>query len=522
MYYTPTSLKGETMCKLNTCDQDICVEMRGIEKSFHGSKVNDDIHFVLRKQEIHALLGENGAGKTTLMNILYGLYQAERGEIFIEGNCLNISDPLTAISHGIGMVHQHFMLVDTLTVYENIILGSEETKAGFLHRDVSQKRIEKIIEDSGLVVDLDAKIHTLPIGAKQRVEILKVLYKGAKILILDEPTAVLTPQETDELFVILRRLRENGTSIVLITHKMRETFAVSDQITVMRKGKIIESVKTSDTDPSRLAMSMVGRGVQTSGYEKSNDIGEVLVRVDHLSTSIKGLKNLQDISFGIRKGQIFGIAGVDGNGQSQLVDVLIGVTQPYKGQIYLGDKDITKTGPDRQVKYGVAVIPEDRNSMGLVANFTVTENLFLGKQRTSLASKRGFLKLKNMEETADACIKEFDICPAKRDLLAKGFSGGNQQKIIVARELTAENIQLVIAVQPTRGLDIGATEFVHKQLMKMRDEGKAILLISTELDEVCNLSDQIAVMYEGKILADRAAQTYSEEELGLLMAGKMS
>ena len=510
------------MLKVNSSNQAVCVEMRGIDKSFNGSKVNDDVHFILKKQEIHALLGENGAGKTTLMNILYGLYKAERGEILVEGKRLDIPDPLTAISHGIGMVHQHFMLVETLTAYENIVLGAEETKAGFLYRCESQKCIKQIIEDSGLIVNLDAKINTLSIGAKQRVEILKVLYKGAKILILDEPTAVLTPQETDELFVILKRLRERGTSIVLITHKMRETFAVSDHITVMRKGKIVESVKTSDTNAASLAMSMVGRNVQISGYEKSHEIGEVLVRAENLSTSIRDAKNLQDVSFEIRRGQIFGIAGVDGNGQSQLVDALIGIIHPCKGIVYLGDKDITKTGPDRQMKYGIAVIPEDRNAMGLVANFTVTENLFLGKQRTSLACKGGFLKIKDLNKIAEKCIEKFDITPPERNLPAKGFSGGNQQKIIVARELSTENIQLVIAVQPTRGLDIGATEFVHKQLMQMRDEGKAILLISTELDEVRNLSDQIAVMYEGKLLANRTAQTYSEQELGLPMAGKVS
>ena len=497
------------------------VEMRAIEKSFNGIKVNEDVNFTLMRGEIHSLLGENGAGKTTLMNILYGLYQSDKGEIYFEGQRVEITDPLKAISYGVGMVHQHFMLVEPLSVYENIVLGAEESRLGFLRREESQKKIEQIMESSGLHVDLNAKVHTLPIGVKQRVEILKVLYRGAKVLILDEPTAVLTPQETDELFVTLCRLRDAGTSIILITHKMRETFMVSDRITIMRRGKIVADFDTDKTNAEELAQHMVGRNVNLAGYDHDQQIGEVVLKLEDVKTDQKDAMNLEGVSFEIRRGEIFGVAGVDGNGQSQLSDLLIGVIHPSGGQVFLEQADITRNTPFKQGQAGIAVIPEDRNAMGLIADFSVTENIMLGKQRLDKAQRRGFIRRRDMERQADEYIEKYSISPPRRDLPAKGFSGGNQQKIIIARELEGENIKLVLAVQPTRGLDIGATEFVHRQLIKMRDEGKAVLLISTELDEIRTLSDRIGVLYEGKMLDVRAADEYTEQQIGLLMAGKV-
>lgn len=500
--------------------QNNIIEMRGIEKSFNKMKVVNNADFTLRKGEIHSLLGENGAGKTTLMNILYGLYRAEKGTIFFDGEIVNFSDPIKAISHGIGMVHQHFMLVDTMTVYENIILGDEECKLGFLRRNESQKRIERIMEDTGLHVDLNAKISTLPIGVKQRVEIIKALYRNVRVLILDEPTAVLTPQETDELFLTLRRLKQAGTSIVLITHKLRETYAIADRITVMRRGIIVSTNATDEIDSETLVQNMVGRQIGKSEYPHDQSIGQTVLRAEHISTDLKVGTNLKDICFQVKAGEILGFAGVDGNGQSALSDILIGVIHPNEGTLTLNGQKITNNTPSQQIDAGVAVIPEDRNAMGLVPAFSVTENLMLGLQNRKQFQKNGFLRYSHAELAAKSAVEKYSLLPARTDLPAKGFSGGNQQKIIIARELEQENLQLVLACQPTRGLDIGATEFVHKQLIRMRDEGKAIILISTELDEVLSLSDRIAVLFEGKILATRPTNEYTIETLGFLMAGQ--
>lgn len=511
------------MCEIEVHDRNICVEMRGIEKSFHGNKVCNGVNLTLKRQEIHALLGENGAGKTTLMNILYGLYKAESGEIYLDGECVHIDNPQTAIGYGVGMVHQHFALVDTLTAYENIVLGLEETSFGFIRKNESLKKIQNIIDECGLHVNLDARVSTLPIGVRQRIEILKVLFRNARIIILDEPTAVLTPQEADELIVILKRLRDKGASIILITHKMRETFAASDRVTVMRKGEIVETVETSKTSFEDLAMSMIGRRMTKAQRERDKRIESMedpLLVVRDLSTLVKHSVNLREISFDISSGQILGVAGVDGNGQSQLVDALVGVVRASHGQIFLGGEEITHMRTDQRMLKGIALVPEDRNQMGLVSDFTAKENLFLGKQRTEAFSRRGFLRMKRIREMAEDMMDNYDVSPPDHEILARQFSGGNQQKIIIAREFSNEDIQIIIAVQPTRGLDIAATEFVHQQLEQMRNEGKAILLISTELDEVRALSDQIAVIYEGQLLAKKDSCLYSKQELGLLMAGK--
>ena len=498
---------------------DTIIQMNGIDKSFYGQKALDGVDFTLRRGEIHSLLGENGAGKTTLMNILYGLYIKDAGDVYLNGDLVNFSKPINAISNGIGMVHQHFMLEEPMSVYENIVLGKEETRFGFLKSNQSKKKIEQIMEESGLRVDLNAKINTLPIGLKQRVEILKALYRDARVLIMDEPTAVLTPQETDELFVTLKRLKQNGTSIVLITHKLRETYAIADRITVMRRGHIISTNRTCDISPQELVQHMVGKSVDIDKYSHEQHFGKTSLRLENVSTNLPDRMNLKSINLSLVEGEILGIAGVDGNGQSSLSDMLIGVIHPSAGEVYLYDNNITKNNPRQQNDAGVAVIPEDRHSMGQIPNFSVTENIILGCQRRKKYQNFGFIRKKQAEQAAMAAVEKYDVHPTATDLCVKDFSG-NQQKIIVARELENEGVKLVIASQPTRGLDIGATFFVHQQLIRMRDEGKTILLISTELDEIRSLSDRIAVMFEGEILDVRKAEEFSVEQLGLLMAGK--
>ena len=499
---------------------DTIIQMNGIDKSFYGQKALDGVDFTLRRGEIHSLLGENGAGKTTLMNILYGLYIKDAGDVYLNGDLVNFSKPINAISNGIGMVHQHFMLEEPMSVYENIVLGKEETRFGFLKSNQSKKKIEQIMEESGLRVDLNAKINTLPIGLKQRVEILKALYRDARVLIMDEPTAVLTPQETDELFVTLKRLKQNGTSIVLITHKLRETYAIADRITVMRRGHIISTNRTCDISPQELVQHMVGKSVDIDKCSHEQHFGKTSLRLENVSTNLPDRMNLKSINLSLVEGEILGIAGVDGNGQSSLSDMLIGVIHPSAGEVYLYDNNITKNNPRQQNDAGVAVIPEDRHSMGQIPNFSVTENIILGCQRRKKYQNFGFIRKKQAEQAAMAAVEKYDVHPTATDLCVKDFSGGNQQKIIVARELENEGVKLVIASQPTRGLDIGATFFVHQQLIRMRDEGKTILLISTELDEIRSLSDRIAVMFEGEILDVRKAEEFSVEQLGLLMAGK--
>lgn len=510
----------EHACEGQNNSMDEVLNMKGICKSFSGSYANDHVDFSLNKGELHCLLGENGAGKTTLMNILYGLYSPDEGEVYLFGEKTDIPNPEKAISKGIGMVHQHFMLFDPMTVYENVILGCEETRFGFLNRTNSEEAIRKLSDECGFSLDLRAKIDTLPIGTRQKVEILKALYRGAKILILDEPTAVLTPQETDELFVILERLKALGTSIVLITHKLRETFAVADRITVMRKGKTEICVAVDDTTPEKLAETMVGRKISLDGFDKSKCIGEEVLTVEDLSTSEKDKTDLRKINFKIHKGEIFGIAGVDGNGQSELVQALVGVLPVLSGSVNLNGDDILKLSPDARMKAGLAVIPEDRNKMGLVPDFTVSQNILLGSQNSSSFSRRGFINWRKVRSYAKSLMKAYDIKPDRDDLPARVFSGGNQQRIIVARELSTPGITLVIAAQPVRGLDIGAAEFVNKQLLKMRDAGAAILLVSTELDDIRALSDTIAVMYEGELVSIDKAENYTESQLGYLMAGK--
>lgn len=499
--------------------EDVLV-MKGICKEFSGFLANDQVDFSLRKGEVHCLLGENGAGKTTLMNILFGLYTADAGEITLFGEPAVIPNPQKAIEKGIGMVHQHFMLFEPMTVYENIIMGCEETRYGFLSKTESEAAIRSLTEDCGFTLDLNAKIESLPIGSKQKVEILKALYRGARILVLDEPTAVLTPQETDELFVILNRLKQLGTSIILITHKMRETFAIADRITVMRRGKTVHCDDACKTTPGKLAETMVGRRVNLESYEKSQKISDDILVVKDLKTHTEGKRNLLNIDLTIRSGEILGIAGVDGNGQSELVQALVGVMPVSSGMILLNGTDITHLSPDKRMKLGLAIIPEDRNKMGLVPDFTVAENILLGSQNLPEYSHLGFIKWRRVRSHSRQLIKEYNITPDRDDLLSRVFSGGNQQRIIVARELSTEGVILVIASQPVRGLDIGAAEFVNNQLIKMRDNGAAILLVSTELDDIKALSDTIAVMYEGEIVSVGKASEYTDTSLGYLMAGQ--
>ncbi len=498
----------------------LAVEMRHIRKAWPGVVANDDISLSVREGEIHALVGENGAGKSTLMNILYGLIRPNTGEIAIHGQTVRINGPRDAIKLGIGMVHQHFMLIPPLTVAENIVLGHEP--GGTYSRYQQQQARERIAEISrqyGLHIDPDAVTGQLSVGQQQRVEILKVLYRGAQILILDEPTGVLTPQETQELFVVLRGLVAQGKTIIFITHKLREVLELSDRVTVLRRGRVVGHLITRETSKEEIARMMVGREVLLRVEKTPAKPGEVLLRVEHLTAdSARGLAALRDVSFDVRTGEILGIAGVEGNGQSELVEVITGLRKATGGHVWLGGHDITNKTARQVRREGVAHIPEDRRESGLVLSYTIGNNLILGRHRWAQFSLRGLLlRLKQIFSWATRLIKEFDIRAPGPITPASALSGGNQQKIVVARELSAEP-KLLVASQPTRGVDIGAIEFIHRRLVAQRDTGAAILLVSAELDEIRSLSDRIAVMYEGRIVSVESPEV-SEERLGLLMAG---
>ena len=495
------------------------IEMLNITKEFPGIIANDDITLQLRKGEIHALLGENGAGKSTLMNVLFGLYQPEKGEIRVRGEKVSITNPNIANDLGIGMVHQHFMLVDTLTVTENIILGQEPTKFGKINIKDASAEIRKISEQYGLRVDPDAKISDISVGMQQRVEILKTLYRGAEILIFDEPTAVLTPQEIKELIAIMKKLIAEGKSIILITHKLKEIMEVCDRCTVIRKGKGIGTVNIAETNPNELASLMVGREVVFKTEKKDAEPAEVVLSIEGLTvkdarnvTAVKGL-NLE-----VRAGEIVGIAGVDGNGQSELLEALTGLRKIDSGTIKLRDKNITKLAPRKMTESGIGHIPQDRHKHGLVLDFTMKENMVLQTYYKEPYSKMGVLQYKEITKKAKDLIAEYDVRTPSENTLARALSGGNQQKAIIGREVD-RNPDLLIAAQPTRGLDVGAIEFIHKKLIEQRDHGKAVLLVSFELDEIMNISDRIAVIYEGQIVAIVNPKETTEQELGLLMAG---
>jgi ABC-type uncharacterized transport system ATPase subunit len=499
----------------------------GITKRFPGVLANDHVDFCLDKGEIHALLGENGAGKSTLMNILYGLYQPDEGEIRVNDIPTTITTPHDAISQGIGMVHQHFMLVPPLTVTENIMLGQESVtttsralgQLSILDRHCVADRIRELSEQYGLLVDPDTLVQDLPVGAQQRVEIIKALYRNADILILDEPTAVLTPQEADELFVIMRSLVKRGKSIVFITHKLREVFEVADMISVMRAGQMIGSVKPADATKEMLAEMMVGRKVILTIDKAEAHPGKEVLKVEDLCVlDDRQHMAVDGVTFTVRAGEILGVAGVQGNGQTELAEALTGLRHTGSGKITIRDDDATHDNPRQIVEEGVSHIPEDRQKHGLVLSFSIRDNLVLCTYYRSPFANGPEINYPVVRQKAEELVKTFDIRTPSIMTKASALSGGNQQKVIVARELSRP-VKLLIASQPTRGLDVGSIEFIHHQIVAARDAGAAVLLISAELDEIMSLSDRIAVIYKGQILEILDAKDATREQLGLLMAG---
>ena len=500
---------------------DYVIEMLNIRKEFPGIVANDDITLQLRRGEIHALLGENGAGKSTLMSVLFGLYQPEKGVIKKNGEVVEINNPNDATALNIGMVHQHFKLVDVFTVLDNIILGAEDTKMGFLQKKEARKKVQEISEKYKLQVDLDAKIENISVGMQQRTEILKMLYRENEILIFDEPTAVLTPQEIDELMEIMKGFAKEGKSILFITHKLNEIMAVADRVTVLRKGKYIGTVDTKDTTKQELSNMMVGRPVQLQVQKDEAKPGETVLDVQGLTVPSKISKKdaVKNVSFNVRAGEIVCIAGIDGNGQSELVYGITGLEKATKGTITLCGQDISKYNIHKRSATGMSHIPEDRHKHGLVLDDTLENNIVLQRFNEPAFQKFGFIKETAVREYAEKIIGQYDVRSGQGAVTtARSMSGGNQQKAIIGREIDREN-PLLIAVQPTRGLDVGAIEYIHGQLVAQRDAGKAVLLVSLELDEVMNLSDRILVIYEGEIVGELDPKTTTIQELGLYMAG---
>ena len=498
------------------------IEMLGITKRFPGIIANDNITLQLRKGEIHALLGENGAGKSTLMSVLFGLYQAEEGEIKKDGKVVSIKNPNDANELGIGMVHQHFKLVECFTVLDNIIMGVEPCKLGFLQKKIAREKVVALSEKYGLYVDPDAKIEDITVGMQQRTEILKMLYRENEILIFDEPTAVLTPQEIKELIQIMRNLAAEGKSILFISHKLAEIMEVADRCTVLRKGKYIGTVDTSATTMEQLSAMMIGRDVDFSVTKKDREPGDVILEVRNMTVASKNHKNnaVKNVSLRVRAGEIVCIAGIDGNGQSEFVYGLTGLEPLVGGQIFLNNQDITKQSIRKRSTMGMSHIPEDRHKYGLVLDYTLEDNLVLERYfEPTFTNSVGFLRRGAIRQYADKLIDQYDIRSGQGPItMARSMSGGNQQKAIVAREIDKEP-ELLIAVQPTRGLDVGAIEYIHKQIVAQRDEGKGVLLVSLELDEVLDVSDRILVMYEGEIVGQLDPKNTTAEELGLYMAG---
>ena len=497
------------------------IEMRGINKRFGDVQANDNASIKIEKGTVHSIVGENGAGKTTLMNILYGLYQADSGEIFVNEKKVKIDDPSAAIRNGIGMIHQHFKLIPAMTVAENVMLGDEPRKAGiFLDLKRLNGITKELSEKYGLAVDPTAMVEDISVGIQQRVEILKALYRNVKILILDEPTALLTPQESEDLFKIIDKLRDNGNTILFISHKLKEIMQISDRVTVMRDGHVVGTVEKKDTSEVDLARMMVGRDVFLKNAPPPKKIGEAVLKVENISavSEIHHRPVLRNVSFDVRSGEILGIAGIDGNGQSELVRALIGLQKLTKGKIFLHDQEITHLSTRDMRESGIGVIPEDRLKQGLVIDFDVQENLCLGLQRNENFSKNGRFDWKSVTSNANNLVEKFDIRTPSIFQLARLLSGGNQQKVIVAREIFHAP-DMIIAAQPTRGLDIAATDFVHEQLVAQRDQGKAVLLLSLSLEEVMLLSTRIAVIYKGEIVAIVDKDKATAEDLGLMMLG---
>ncbi len=500
---------------------DYVVEMLNITKIFPGIKANDNITLQLKKGEVHALLGENGAGKSTLMSVLFGLYQPEEGVIKINGQPVKINNPNDANALNIGMVHQHFKLVEVFSVLDNIILGVEPNTAGVLKRKVARERIVDLSRQYGLSVDPDALVEDISVGMQQRVEILKMLYRDNEILIFDEPTAVLTPQEIKELMQIMRGLTAEGKSILFITHKLNEIIEVADRCTVLRKGQYIGTVDVKDTTMEDLSSMMVGRPVHFTIDKKDITPGKVVFSAENVTVPSKRHKNnaVRDISFNVRAGEIVCLAGIEGNGQSELIYALTGIEKISAGKLILNGSEITKASIRQRSKQGMSHIPEDRHKYGLVLEYSLADNLVLQRYWEPQFQNAGFIKKEKVREYADRLIEQYDVRSGQgADTIVRSMSGGNQQKAIIAREID-KNPELLVAIQPTRGLDVGAIEYIHSQLIAQRDSGKAILLVSLELDEVMNVSDRILVMYEGQIVGEFDPQATTVEEIGLYMAG---
>jgi len=495
------------------------LELRGITKRFPGVLANDHVDFDLRRREVHALLGENGAGKSTLMNILYGLYHPDEGEIFMRGQRVVLSSPKDAIAHGIGMVHQHFMLIPVMTVAENIVLATEPTTAGvFLDYDAATKRVTDMARTFKFAIDPRARVENISVGQQQRVEILKALYRNADILILDEPTAVLTPQEAHELFEILENLRTEGLSIIFISHKLNEVLEIADRITVLRRGKKIETLPREGATEKELARLMVGREVLLRVDKAPASPAEPLLSVEDLHVlDDRGLEAVRGVSFEVRAGEIVAVAGVDGNGQTELIDALAGLRHTLSGRIVLGGENVTREDARHVLDHGLGHIPEDRQRRGLVLDFSLAENLGLHDYRKEPNSRFGWLFPNRLVRRARRLLEQYDVRGGGPQTRAAALSGGNQQKVVLAREIAREP-SVLIAAQPTRGLDVGAIEFVHRRLVEARDSGKGVLLVSLELEEVLSLADRILVIYEGRIVQEYPPDV-TEEELGIAMTG---
>ena len=499
------------------------LELKNINKSFGHVQANKNINLTIKKGTIHGIIGENGAGKSTLMSIVYGLYQADTGSINVSGKEIKLRSPRDSIESGIGMVHQHFMLVENFTVIENIVLGFEGEFVFGKKLEKAKEDLQKLCETYKLNIDLDSVISDLSVGFRQRVEILKSLYRGAEIFILDEPTGVLTPQEVDELFKILRSLKEEGKTIVLITHKLNEIMDLTSEVSVMRQGEVVGHTKTTDTNKEKLAEMMVGRSVLLRLNKAEAKLGDVVFKVENLTVKDDlGVTRVKNVNFEIRSGEILGLAGVTGNGQTELLEALSGIRKVESGAIHLSDEKISDKDnlldPRELKEKGLAHVPEDRQRMGLVTDFKAYENLIFGYHDQEPYSKSSILRDGDILSFSKKVMEEYDVRPRSPQLITSNFSGGNQQKIILSRELN-ENPKILLVGQPTRGVDIGAIEFIHQRLIDMRDKGAAILLVSVELDEVLSLSDRILVMFDGNIVGERINKDVTDRELGLLMAG---
>lgn len=495
------------------------IELKNIVKRFGKVLANNNVNLAVKKGEVHAIVGENGAGKSTLMKILYGLYHPDEGQIILNGEVITKSSPKNSVKHGIGMVHQHFMLIPPLTVAENVILGMETSRGIFVDIDTANQKIKKLSDDFNLKIDPTKKIEDLSVGENQRVEIIKVLYRGANILILDEPTAVLTPKEVEDFFKVIKSLIQQGKTVIIITHKLDEIMEISDRITIIKHGETVTTINTKDTNPQEIARLMVGRDVQLHADKNPPKIGKVVLDVKNLSVAkTKDIPALDNVSFEIREGEVLGFAGVEGNGQTELIEALMGLNMDKvtSGKIILAGQDVSSLDTKQRLDAGFSHVPEDRHKRGLVLEYSNSDNMILGQQ--DMFTRTGLLDRVNIDRHADKLIRDFDVRPPLKEVLSGGLSGGNQQKIIIAREFFRK-FKFLIAAQPTRGVDIGAIEFIHKQIIMARDEGKAILLVSAELNEILSLSDRIAVLYKGKIVKILDADKTNKNELGMLMTG---